>query len=51
MLNFFRRLAARLVEPEDERSDRTLHGPLVCKLMTDLHYLDNMTHSLGGTRR
>jgi hypothetical protein len=51
MMNFLRRLAARLAEPEDERSDRTPHGPLVCKLMTDLRYLDVMTHGLGGTRR
>ncbi len=51
MLNFIRRLAARLSEPEDDRSDWTPHGPLVCKLMTDLHYLDDMTRALAGTRR
>ena len=48
MMNFLRRFVARLNEPEDERSERTLHGPLVCKLMTDLRYLDDMTRGLGG---
>lgn len=51
MLNFIRRIASRLSEPEDERANRPLRGPLVCKLMTDLNYLDNMTRALAGTRR
>ena len=51
MLNFIRRHTARPAKPEVERSERTLRGPLVCKLMTDLTYLDDMTRALAGTRR
>jgi len=51
MLKFIRRLTARPAQPETERSERTLRGPLVCKLMTDLNYLDDMTRALAGTRR
>jgi hypothetical protein len=50
MFDFFRRFASRLSEqePDDERSDRMLRGPLVCKLMTDLNNLDNITSVLAG---
>jgi hypothetical protein len=51
MLNFIRRVALRLAEPENERSERQLRGPLVCKLMTDLNHLEDMTRALAGVRR
>ncbi len=51
MLNLIRRLAAHLSEPEDERTGRSLRGPLVCKLITDLDYLDSMTRGPSAARR